>query len=690
MRPRFWLDLETYSETPINYGTHRYAATAEILIAAYALDDGAVQVIDCTEPEGLEAWRNAFSATELIDSELVAQNAAFDRTILNYCGLPSGIPRWRCTMAQALSHSLPASLGELCEVLRVPTDQAKDKRGRELINLFCKPRPKNSKIRRATKHTHPKEWAEFISYAALDVEAMRACAKRMPTWNYQGRELDLWHRDQAINDRGVGIDLELAKSAITAVAETQRVLAARTVVLTEGQVKAATQRNALLLHLLNYWGVSMPDLQQATVERRIDDPEIPAPLKELLNIRLLATTSSTSKYKKMVQATSDDGRLRNILQFNGAARTGRWAGRMVQPQNFPRPVLLNPEIFLGIDALKHDCAELITDNIMQLASSALRSAIVAPAGKKIVAADLSNIEGRGQAWLTGETWKLKAFAEYDAGTGPDLYKLAYARSFGIQPGEVDKNQRQIGKVQELALGFGGGVGAFLTFAAGYGMDLDKLADEASQSIPGNIYGQAQIMLDWTKSKKRSTFGLTDKVWLACESFKLSWRAAHPETSTYWGELEHAAREAIYSPQRTIQCRRLKLRRDGAWLRIQLPSGRSLCYPHPQVSDKGEISYMGKNQYTRQWQRLKTYGGKLFENVCQALARDVMAHNMPSIEDHGYNIVLTVHDEAVTEAPDADRFNPAHLSSLLAATPPWGQGMPLSASGFEDYRYKKDD
>jgi DNA polymerase len=361
----------------------------------------------------------------------------------------------------------------------------------------------------------------------------------------------------------------------------------------------------------------------------------------------------------------------------------------MQLQNLPRPSLKQEIIDAGIEALKASCADLITDNVMELTSSAIRGCIIAPPGKKLVVADLSNIEGRDQSWLAGEAWKLKAFRAYDNGTGHDLYKLAYAKSFGIRPEDVTKDQRQVGKVQELALGYEGGVGAFLTFAAAYGIDLEAMGQQAYDAIPQDILREAEGMLKWTKKQRRSTFGLSDQAWIVCESFKRSWRAAHPAISSMWGELADTVRLAIRKPGVTYPCRMLKVRRDGSWLRIGLPSGRCLCYPSPAVDDGGQISYMGNNQYTRKWSRLKTYGGKLFENVCQAVARDVLTHNMALIEQAGYKIVLTVHDEVICESPDSDEFNDAHLSGLLANNPPWALDMPLAAAGFETYRYRKD-
>lgn len=687
MTDKLYLDTETFSPVPITNGTHAYAEQAEVMIWTYALGDGPVKLWDCTAGHTVPGDLAEYLADDGI--LLVAHNSHFDRTVLRHNGYDFPVTRWRDTMVKALSHGLPGGLAALCDILKVPTDQAKDKAGRQLIQLFCKPRPATSKIRRATRETHPKEWAEFLEYAKLDIHAMRAVDQKLPEWNYQGVELALWHLDQVINDRGVLVDTELADAAISAVARAQKILAARTLELTDGAVQAATQRDALLRHLLAEYGIDLPDMQMSTLERRIADPDLPEAMRELLAIRLQASTTSTSKYKTLAKAVSSDGRLRGTLQFNGASRTGRWAGRLFQPQNLPRPVLKQDKIDAGIAALKADCADLIFANVMELTSSAVRGCIVAPKGKKLVVSDLSNIEGRDQAWLAGEEWKLQAFRDFDAGTGHDLYKLAYAKSFGIKPEAVSKDQRQVGKVQELALGYEGGVGAFLTFAAAYNIDLEAMGEQAIGAIPQSILSEANSALAWTRLNNRPTFGLSDRAWLVCDSFKRSWRYAHPAIASMWKELDEAAQMAVARPGVTMTCRSLRLRRDGAWLRIRLPSGRSLCYPSPQLDTSGKLSYMGINQYSRKWSRLKTYGGKLFENVCQAVARDVMAHNMPTIEQAGYRLVLTVHDEVVTEAPDSDEFNDQHLSTLLATNPPWALDMPLAAGGFTAYRYRKD-
>ena len=246
----------------------------------------------------------------------------------------------------------------------------------------------------------------------------------------------------------------------------------------------------------------------------------------------------------------------------------------------------------------------------------------------------------------------------------------------------------MGKVQELALGFEGGVGAFLTFAAVYGLDLDDMAAQAFDSIEPSIMNEAIRAWEWHKKERRTTFGLKKNTWLVCDSFKRSWRYAHPNIFAWWSELKDAAIKALRSPGMPFPCRKVTFIKKGSWLLIKLPSGRFLCYPSAKAED-GKISYMGNNQYTRKWERLYTYGGKLAENITQAFSRDVLAFNMPTIESKGYEIVLSVHDEVITEAPDSPEFNHEHLSKLLAANPEWAIDLPLAAAGFESHRYKKD-
>ena len=439
----------------------------------------------------------------------------------------------------------------------------------------------------------------------------------------------------------------------------------------------------------------MPDLQMGTVEKYLADPAVPEALKELLEVRLQASSTSTKKYQTLINGTSSDGRLRGTLQFNGAARTGRWAGRLFQPQNLPRPTLKQPMIDAGIEAIKAGIADMVTDNVMELASSAIRGTIIAAPytlmslmrRRKLVVADLANIEGRVQAWLANEEWKLQAFRDFDAGIGPDLYKLAYSKSFGVKPEDVTKDQRQVGKVQELALAYAGGVGAFVTFAGAYGIDLDAMAAKVLPLAPELVVEEADRFFEWTLREKRSLFNLTDDAFVACDTLKRVWRYAHPNITDYWKRLQTLVKQALGTRGIEYVDLGLRVKVTKTWLLITLPSGRVACYPAPQIKDNA-ITYMGIDQFTKKWTRIQTHGGKLFENLVQAIARDVLAHSMPLIEAAGYKIVLTVHDEIIAETPDSPEFNAEHLSALMSTLPAWATDMPLAAEGFETYRYRK--
>jgi DNA polymerase len=687
---KLWWDLETYSETPINDGAHRYAENAEVLLFAWAVDDGPVQCWDATRtdfPSGLPV--GLLDVIKGADEYWGHNSGGFDRVVMKRA-LPEVAKHMpesqhRDTMVQALCHGLPGSLSALCDIFRLDSDVAKSKRGKQLIRMFCMPQPANQKLRRKTRETHPAEWAEFIEYAKSDITSMRILHQKMPKWNYPNHEFELrlWQLDQRINNEGIYVDLELSEKAVEAVNVAQAGLASDVSEATLGAVTSATQRDKLLEHILKEHGVSLPDMRGDTLERRLLDPSLPDGVRELIGIRLMASTSSVSKYKRVMRCTSSDGYLRGVIQFSGAGRTGRDAGRLFQPQNLMRPTLEADEIDTGIEAIKAGCADLITDNVMELCANAMRGVIIAPPKSKIVVADLSNIEGRVLAWLAGEEWKLQAFRELDKNGGPDLYEIGYGSTFGVDPAEVEKWQRQIGKVIELFLGFEGGVGAFITGAATYGIDLDAMKAE----VPDDVWSEAEKFYTWATDTKRPTFGLKPETFMMCDSIKRLWRRANNRISGYWPEVKDCAIAAVENEGVTIQCRKVTMIRKGNWLLIVLPSGRALSYPAPRVED-GKLSYMGMNQYSRKWQRLTTYGGKLVENMTQAVARDVFKFCYPVALAAGYSIRLPIHDELITYAPDGELYNAKHLSQLMATNPGWAQGLPLAAAGFEAYRYRK--
>jgi len=651
--PVLFIDEETYSEVPIKYGTHRYAENSEIILFGYAWDDDPHQVYEGM-PGNLEEMFNAAD-------EIVIQNSFFDRTNLAYKGIKIPIEKITDTMVLALAHGYPAGLDQMCEALDVPVDKAKKKDGKKLINLFCKPRPKKQKLRRATKETHPKEWAEFVDYCGFDIVSMRECWKRLPRWNFQPFERKLWYLDQKINDRGVAIDLDLAAAALRAAERAGQVLAAESDEMTDGAVKSTTQRDVLMAYLNNELSFEITDLKKGTIKNILKKGQLEPGVKEILENRLQAAATSPAKYKVLLNSTSlSDGRLRGTLQFCGAGRTSRWGGRLFQPQNLPRPTLEQAMIELGILAMKANCEDLIFDNVMELCSSAVRGAIIAPDGKKLSISDLSNIEGRVSAWVAGEDWKVKAFAELDAGRGVDIYVLAYSRAFGVPVETVLANKktgdgmmRQIGKVMELALGYGGAVGAFASMALLYGIELPE--DEIVEIVQ-------------------------------------KWRKAHPAIKRYWYDLEWAIRQAYRNPGESFKAGPVTADRVGHTVRLKMPSGSYLCYPHfsEGIGEDNQCSYMGINQYTRKWERIRSYGPKFFENVVQKISRDILGRGMIKAEKTGFEMVLHVHDELVAESREDDEdLTHAQLSKILATNPPWALNLPLAAAGHDTYRYAKE-
>lgn len=645
-----YLDLETYSDVPITHGTHAYAEKAEVLLTAMQWNDEPIKVWE--EFDGRHVQFMVDSA-----DKIVIHNSAFDRTVLRHCGVHVPVEKIEDTMVMALAHSLPGSLGQLCDILKVPTDKAKDKEGKKLLNLFCKPRPKNVKLRRATAETHPEEWQAFCAYACSDITAMREVYKLLPRWNWTPSERRLWLLDQTVNDRGIAVDVGLARAALRAADRSGVDLARRSNDLTDGGVKSTTQRNVLKQYIDTEHGVEMADVTKGTVTDMLKgdlDPD----LRELLVIRQQASATSPAKYRTLLQGVSADGRLRGTLQFCGAMRTGRWGGRLFQPQNLPRPTMKQAAIEAGIAAMKLDCEDLVVDNVMELCASAVRGSLVASPGKKLVISDLSNIEGRVAAWIAGEDWKLDAFKAYDKSKSEldDIYVRAYAKAFGVTPEQVIDNKktgdgmmRQLGKIMELALGFGGSIGAFSTMAKLYGVELPE--EEILRIVK-------------------------------------AWRKAHPRIVSYWYDLESAVRWAVNFPGERSKLRDIEIDVVDDWLRVRLPSGRYLCYPNIAKNDN-DIVYDGVNQYTRKWERIKTYGGKLFENIVQATARDVLAHGMLKAEETGYPVCLHVHDELITEVPDDVDYTVLGLSSRMGAATPWSMGLPLAAAGFETQRYRKD-
>ena len=692
VQPLVYMDLESFNEEPISNGSHKYAETAEILLWGYAIGDAPAKVWDCTaEPEMPEDLAEALQMCRDGRAMSVWHNGMnFDSVVLEHCGYGIPVESVIDTMVIAYQHGLPGALGDLCDIFGLAKDVAKDKDGRRLVQLFCKPRPANCKLRRATRISHPEDWARFVNYCRLDVEAERELYRRLPKINCTPHERALQLLDAKINRRGMLMDVELAKAAIDCSEEVKDDLKRRTREQTRGQVDSANQRDALLDYMRTEYGVDLPTLTKAEVEKRVQDDSIPEPVRELLALRLLTAKNSVQKFKAIVNAVGQDGRLRGCLQFRGAARTGRFSGRLFQPQNLPRPSLSNDEIDCAIQLAKDGFIRDFYDDPMHVLSNCLRGEIIAPEGKKLVVADYSNVEGRVLAWLAGEEWKIKAFKDFDAGHGHDLYKLTYGRTFNVAPEKVTKKQRQMGKVLELALGYGGGAGAFVTFARGYGIDLHDMAKAVRGSIDPSIWREAVDAYDYFVKHDRVVC-LDREVFIACDAVKRAWRRANPHITAFWRDLGAAVRAVLACPSHVEQVRNLKVARSATNLLIRLPSGRCLCYPMPRPEDcsSDSFSYLGVNQRTRKWERIESYGAKCVENAVQAVACDLLCDALLRLETAGYETVLTVHDEAITEAPDTDEYNIGEMIRIMTELPQWAKGLPLAAAGFESYRYRKD-
>lgn len=723
--PTLYCDLETFSAKDIRAGSHAYAAdpSAEVLLWGYAIDDAPAKVWDVTAGPMPEELSQALDEVARKERRHVWQNGVmFDRVFLSYVMPEIELPMETLddTMVMAYQAGLPGSLKELCQVFHLSKDKAKDADGSRLIQIFCKPLPSTWKLDRATSKTHPEEWAKFVNYCRLDIESMREVYKKLPAFNRTAKERELQVLDAAINMRGIGVDVEFAEAAIATAERAKKDIDKQVFKLTDGRVVTAGQRDALIQFFFDKYGWQLKDMRKSELEKRMEDPDIPAEMKELIGLRLMGTKTSVQKYKRVVQGAVD-GRLRGCMQFRGASRTGRISGRTFQPQNLPRPLIKSQaEIEEIIEDTKLGILEICYDDVSVPLSSAIRSVIVPAAGNRLCVADFSNVEGRVLAWLAGEEWKLEAFREFDTlqtksgewvlpyrdgwfqewavnekgdfiHKGHDLYKLTYARTFGIKPEDVTKDQRQMGKVLELALGYQGGPGAFATFAMNFGMDLDELAKTTEATIEESYWIESMGMLKWAKEKKLIR-GMSQKAWVACNAIKSAWRKANSEIESFWYSLAKACQSAIKAKGVAFSAGRIVCKVSGNYLLMRLPSGRYLVYPAPRLPEEGEMcdfSFMGVNQYTKKWERIPTYSGKLAENSVQGAACDLLLEAGPRLEAAGYHIVMSVHDEYITEIKDDNTRNHREMEKIMSDLPDWADGLPLVAAGFEAARYRKD-
>ncbi|QGH77272.1 DNA polymerase I [Escherichia phage BEK2-2] len=758
---RLFLDTETFSGVDLKkVGAYAYAEhpTTEIMICTYAIDEGRVQTWDCTEsPTMPRELRKALRQVSRKKAKIVMANGLlFDRLVIREkWGIDLPVGQIEDTMIMAFRHALPGSLDMQCQVLGVDAEHAKDKAGKALIKRFCKPTPKTYKIRRYTRETHPEEWAKFLRYAALDIIAMREVYWRIPDWGNTPKEDEILLIDQLINDRGFYVDVDLANAAIKAVQAHKEELKEEAWERFGGKLTG----NDFLPALRDLApAFTIHNAQKSTLNDLLEDPDFPDEGKVLIEMRLGASSTASTKYNPLVNGLSADGRRRGCLQYGGAKRTLRWAGKGFQPQNLARGEYSDDHegkikrrdgesdvsfwvrshmLTNGINSLLRGTAHWAYD-ISKLTASTVRGCIIPAKGKKFVVADYSNVEGRGLAWIAGEKTALMVFK-----AGRDIYCETAGKMFGLDPEYIKANRkdlRQIGKACELGLGYGGGVAAFLQFAKNLGLDLYAMADVMKGTFPDHIWAAAKRGYEYArineakrppkpgKKDERPTYILPKNVWLTCDAIKRMWRESHPMTVAFWAELEDAVLCAIRNPgkaywaganvrpdgRKALKIVRTKAKHDptfdeerddpnaaGWWLKIELPSGRIMSYPGIALSvtteideDTGKkrtstrIKYQGENQTTRQWGFQYTYGGKLTENIVQALCRDILAWSMPGVEAAGYEIVLSVHDELITEVPDTDDYTTEELCALMCDLPVWAKGFPLAAEGDIMYRYRK--
>lgn len=669
------IDFETRSTVDLkSTGAWPYAEhpTTEVYWLCYCIGDGAVQSWRPGMPDPADLLAHV-----ALGGPVVAHNAQFEWCVWNLCLRGVHGYAWPelttaqldDTMARALVMALPASLDEVSRVLGLA--HQKDDAGSRLMKQMAKPKPAALKKGLVQWFDDEDRRERLRQYCAADVEAERDLDKVLPPLSPLERRV--WEWDQLVNQRGVAIDTASAQLAGAVVAEEMAAANARISALTGGEVPTVNS-HAALGKWLRWRGVVGADNTQAETVELLLEGEHPDDVREVLEIRRDAGKASVAKLPAVLAQTASDGRAHGLLMFAGAGRTRRWAGRGAQPQNLPRPEFKQRVIDAVLDLLplgsgaRPAIAALYGPPVSVL-SSCLRALFVAAPGRVLTASDLANIEGRVAAWLAGEAWKLQAFRDFDAGTGLDLYKIAYARTFGGDPAAVgdDSDERQIGKVLELFLQYEGGEGAFATGAAAYGFDILR---PGQRPRPGRKFIPA------------------DKVQPAIKG----WRNAHPAIRGFWRELNDCATRAIQNPGAEFATRNGKIVfiRKTHFLFMRLPNGRDIPYFKPHLSEGKfglEVRYWGVDSKTKRWTSLGSYGGKLFENAVQAIARDIFAEGLLRAEDAGMRVVMHVHDAAVTEHLPGE-FTAADLARYLCDIGPVYAGLPVAAKGYTGQRMQK--
>lgn len=632
------IDFETYSECDIKTaGGYNYAAhpSTEVLCMAWAIDDEEPQLWlpgDSVPSRLLDTLKSP-------DTQVWAWNVAFERAVWQHKMIPHGWPwigtwQWNDTAALAATLALPRALGQCAQVLAL--DDQKDTRGRYLIQRLCKPY-------RGERRTDQHLLDELYEYCKQDVMTERAIKDYVKQYKpMSDREREVWLLDQEINWRGLGIDVANVDNAINLIYRTAETLNAKAQEISGGVLPDVGSR-ARVMAWAKSRGYSLTGYDKNAVLEALADPALPDDVRQVLEIRQTLGKASTSKYQAMQNLASErDYRARGVFAYHGA-QTGRWAGRGFQPQNLPRPAFKDTDNCIRL--FKHldpDLIEALYGDPMVALSSCLRGMIVPAEGNRFLVSDFSAIEARVLAWLADEQGPLDVFR-----TGGDIYCHAATGIYGREITPKDKDERQIGKVAVLALGYQGGVGAFQTMAKAYRVTVeDELADQ----------------------------------------IKVKWRKAHPKIVRFWFDLEEAAINAVKYRGHAFTAGPITFKCHGDFLFAKLPSGRRLAYYKPTIDNKLEF-WGTDSKLGGRWGHLSTYGGKLCENVTQAVARDLLAEAMLRLEAKGYWVVASIHDEIICEVKKGDG-SLAEMEATMCELPDWASGLPMDAEGFECERYRK--
>lgn len=648
------IDIETRSgEDLTKTGVHRYVEHPDfgVLILGYRAPGGQYRQIDthnisnpAADPE-LDELRWLLQNPEIIKT---AFNAPFERTCLaKWLGLPMPPEQWRCTMVKALTLGLPGSLAEVGLALGLPEEKLKDPRGKQLIRFFSVPQ-EDGTFRRP--EDYPEKWAEYLKYNLQDVVTEQAILERLDCYVTTAKEQALWTLDQRLNDRGIRIDVDLAHGIVEY--DNRR----KAELLAESQELTGLD-NPNSLPKLKWWaasqGYAMASITKDSIDKALKDPKTPESVRRALSIRQATGKASVAKYSAMEGAVCKDGRLRGILQFYGANRSGRWAGRIVQTHNLAKNSLEDLDLARQLaKERRFDEIDTLFGEPAFVFSELVRTAFI-PSDRFFAVSDFSAIEARVLAWLSGEEWVLDAFR-----AGKDIYCETASNMYHVPVSKHGENSelRAKGKVAVLACGYQGGVGAMRR--------MDRGGD-----IPES---ELQATVD-------------------------HWRSANPHTVGLWYEAERAAKSAVRDFKTVRLSHGIEFSyRDGI-LFIKLPSGRSLAYWDARIKQdtrtgREQITYAGTNPETHRWERAETYGGKLVENITQAVARDCLAEAMLRVNAIGYDIAMHIHDEMVVDVP-GDREAVEHaldrINAVMGDEPDWAPGLPLKGAGYVTPYYVKD-